>query len=58
MTFDEWWVRGVLTQTNPFNGDSSAFWAWEGWHAAHAAQAVAVPEAQAGVDRGKELEGK
>ena len=32
--FNDWWNADKLTQTNPFEEDTPAFWAWEGWQAA------------------------
>ena len=32
--FNEWWDSDRLTKTNPFEGDTPIFWAWEGWQAA------------------------
>jgi ribonuclease HI len=32
--FNRWWDADALSQTNPYDADSPAFWAWEGWHAA------------------------
>jgi len=32
--FNKWWDEDVLTEDNPFNGGTPAYWAWEGWCAA------------------------
>jgi hypothetical protein len=32
--FNRWWDEDVLTEDNPFNGGTPAYWAWEGWCAA------------------------
>ena len=29
--FNNWWDKDVLTEDNPFNGGTPAYWAWEGW---------------------------
>ena len=29
--FNNWWDEDVLTEENPFNGGTPAYWAWEGW---------------------------
>ncbi len=29
--FNDWWDEDVLTEDNPFNGGTPAYWAWEGW---------------------------
>ena len=29
--FNDWWDKDVLTEDNPFNGGTPAYWAWEGW---------------------------
>ena len=34
MTFNEWWNADNLTINNPYEPDSAAYWAWEGWQAA------------------------
>ena len=36
--FDDWWNDNVFTKNNPYTNDNPAFWAWEGWHAAVAAE--------------------
>ena len=33
MTFNEWWNADNLTNNNPYEPDSAAYWAWEGWQA-------------------------
>jgi hypothetical protein len=35
--FNRWWDADKLTQTNPFDDDSPAYWALEGWCAHEAA---------------------
>lgn len=32
--FNRWWNADGLIEDNPFNRDTPAFWAWEGWQAA------------------------
>lgn len=29
--FSKWWNSDGLVEDNPFNRDTPAFWAWEGW---------------------------
>jgi hypothetical protein len=29
--FSKWWNSDGLIEDNPFNRDTPAFWAWEGW---------------------------
>jgi hypothetical protein len=36
--FNKWWNDNVFTKNNPYTNDTPAFWAWEGWHAAIAAE--------------------
>lgn len=36
--FNKWWNDNVFTKNNPYTNDNPAFWAWEGWHAAVAAE--------------------
>ena len=36
--FNNWWNDDVLVKDNPYEVDTCAFWAWEGWHAAVAAE--------------------
>jgi hypothetical protein len=31
--FNAWWDEGEITTDNPYEADSFAFWAWEGWQA-------------------------
>lgn len=31
--FNRWWNDDALFADNPFNEDTPAFWAWEGWMA-------------------------
>ena len=33
-SFDEWWDSDLHDNANPFDTDSFAYWAWEGWQAA------------------------
>jgi hypothetical protein len=32
--FNSWWNNGESLTDNPYEPDSAAFWAWEGWCAA------------------------
>jgi hypothetical protein len=32
--FNNWWNTGESLTNNPYEPDSAAFWAWEGWCAA------------------------
>tara|TARA_R110000868_G_scaffold183870_2_gene425201 strand:- start:1102 stop:1458 length:357 start_codon:yes stop_codon:yes gene_type:complete len=32
--FNRWWNDDPLFKDNPFNEDTPAYWAWEGWQAA------------------------
>jgi len=43
-SFNEWWNADKLLLDNPFEEDTPAYWAWEGWCAAK------------GKSRNKELE--
>lgn len=36
--FNRWWDADGLIEDNPFNRDTPAFWAWEGWQAGVAAE--------------------
>ena len=29
--FNAWWDSNGLMEENPYNKDTAAFWAWEGW---------------------------
>lgn len=29
--FNQWWDDNDFAQVNPFNNDTPAYWAWEGW---------------------------
>jgi hypothetical protein len=31
--FNDWWNADRLTQNNPYEEDTPAYWAWEGWQA-------------------------
>ena len=42
--FNRWWNDNVFTKNNPFSNDTPAFWAWEGWHAAIAAEREACAQ--------------
>jgi len=33
--FNKWWNSDGLVEGNPYRKDSPAYWAWEGWQAAH-----------------------
>lgn len=32
--FNSWWHNGEALNNNPYELDSAAYWAWEGWCAA------------------------
>ena len=53
--FNKWWDEDVLTEDNPFNGGTPAYWAWEGWCAAVKAEREAC--AKVCDDRALEYEG-
>ena len=36
--FNRWWNDDALLEDNPFNEDTPAFWAWEGWMAGRSAK--------------------
>jgi hypothetical protein len=36
--FSDWWNEGVDGEDNPYNKDTPAYWAWEGWLAGRAAE--------------------
>lgn len=36
--FNKWWNTDGLVEDNPYERDTPAFWAWEGWQAAIAAE--------------------
>jgi hypothetical protein len=36
--FNDWWNVGVDGEDNPYNKDTPAYWAWEGWLAGRAAE--------------------
>jgi len=36
--FNQWWDDNDITQVNPFNDDTPAYWAWEGWIAGRKAE--------------------
>lgn len=40
--FNDWWDEDVLTEDNPFNGGTPAYWAWEGWCAGVKAEREAL----------------
>ena len=42
--FNDWWDEDVLTEDNPFNGGTPAYWAWEGWCAGVKVEREAVAE--------------
>jgi hypothetical protein len=46
MKFNEWWESDEPKSVggNPYRKKPGAYWAWEGWHAAKAAQAKAIQE--------------
>lgn len=29
--FNKWWDKDLLTEDNPYEEGTPAFWAWEGW---------------------------
>jgi hypothetical protein len=31
--FNDWWNKDLLTEDNPFEEGTPAYWAWEGWSA-------------------------
>ena len=43
--FNDWWDEDVLTEDNPFNGGTPAYWAWEGWCAGVKAEHEACAKA-------------
>jgi hypothetical protein len=36
--FNKWWNADGLVEDNPYERDTPAFWAWEGWQAGAAAE--------------------
>ena len=36
--FSSWWHNGEAQNNNPYELDSAAYWAWEGWCAGVAAE--------------------
>jgi hypothetical protein len=40
--FNKWWNSDGLVEDNPYERDTPAFWAWEGWQAAIAAERESV----------------
>lgn len=42
--FDQWWDLDGLMQINPYNRDTPAFWAWEGWVAGSRAEREACAQ--------------
>jgi len=36
--FNKWWNSDGLVEDNPYERDTPAFWAWEGWQAGAAAE--------------------
>ena len=42
--FSDWWDVGVDGEDNPYNKDTPAFWAWEGWLAGRAAEREACKQ--------------
>ncbi len=42
--FNKWWNDDALLEDNPFNKDTPAFWAWEGWVAGVRAEREACAE--------------
>jgi hypothetical protein len=52
--FNRWWNADGLIEDNPFNRDTPAFWAWEGWQAALKSSVMTDEEyEQAMVDEGQ-----
>jgi hypothetical protein len=43
--FNKWWNSDGLIEDNPYERDTPAFWAWEGWEAARLAQPEPEPVA-------------
>ena len=43
--FNRWWNADGLIEDNPFNRDTPAFWAWEGWVAGVKAEREACAQA-------------
>jgi hypothetical protein len=31
--FNNWWDKDLLTEDNPYDEGTPAYWAWEGWSA-------------------------
>jgi hypothetical protein len=31
--FNDWWDKDLLTEDNPYEEGTPAYWAWEGWSA-------------------------
>lgn len=57
--FNKWWNSDGLVEDNPFNRDTPAFWAWEGWVAGVKAEREAcVKVAEAVVPRHTECGNK
>lgn len=50
--FNKWWNSDGLVEDNPYERDTPAFWAWEGWQAGVAAEREACAKVveQAGLD--------
>ena len=42
--FNRWWNSDGLVEDNPYNKDTPAFWAWEGWQAAIKAEREKVAQ--------------
>jgi len=50
--FSKWWNSDGLVEDNPFNRDTPAFWAWEGWQAGVAAEREACAKVCEALDDG------
>ena len=42
--FNTWWHNGEAPNNNPYEPDSAAYWAWEGWCAGVAAEREACAQ--------------
>lgn len=57
--FNKWWNSDGLVEGNPYERDTPAFWAWEGWQAGVAAEREACAKvAEAVVPRHTECGNK
>ena len=48
--FNDWWDGEVEHPENPFEKDTPAYWAWEGWMAGSAAEREACAQIVEAVD--------